>query len=177
MAEVLLKHQILNQIRHYLRGYNQIWHYFFYQNILKSFNDFQNQHFSILWLKWAQTMEMKQNEIFFHEIYSNLSSYIYIYMTSDWKSFNGFQNWHFSVLWLKWTQTVGMKQNQTFFHWTYSNQIFFITGWKILKYFNDLDLSISLQKWVETSYQQIPAGQQIQTGHVQIRQYFWPFAK
>ena len=103
--------------------------------------------------------------------------YIYIYMTSDWKSFNGFQNWHFSVLWLKWTQTVGMKQNQTFFHWTYSNRIFFITGWKILKYFNDLDLSISLQKWVETSYQQIPAGQQIQTGHVQIRQYFWPFAK
>ena len=76
----------------------------------------------------------------------------HIYMTSDWKYFNSFQNWHFSVLWLKWTQTMGMKQNQTFFHWKYSNRTSFITGRKILKYFNDLHLSISLQKWVETSY-------------------------
>ena len=39
--------------------------YFFCQKImytLKYFNDFQNQHFSVLWLKWTQTMETKQNQ-------------------------------------------------------------------------------------------------------------------
>ena len=37
---------------------------FFYGKILKYFNDFQNQKFSVLWLKWSQTMEMKQNQTF-----------------------------------------------------------------------------------------------------------------
>ena len=35
----------------------------FYQRILKYFSDFQNGNFSVLWLNWTQTMEMKQNEI------------------------------------------------------------------------------------------------------------------
>ena len=46
---------------------------FFYQNILKYFNDFQNQNFSILWLKWIQTMGMRQNRTFFQGSYSNLT--------------------------------------------------------------------------------------------------------
>ena len=46
-----------------------------YREILKYFNDFQNPHFSVLWLKWTQTMEMKQNQTFFHVAYSNLTSF------------------------------------------------------------------------------------------------------
>ena len=49
---------------------------FFHQNILKYFNDFQNRNFSILWIKWTQKMEMKQNKIFFHGTYSNLTAYL-----------------------------------------------------------------------------------------------------
>ena len=160
----------------YLSIYLSIYMYIYiFESLSMTFKINISQFYDLSELKqwkWNKTRYFSMRYI---QIWRHI--YIYIYMKSDWKSFNGFQNWHFSVLWLKWTQTVGMKQNQTFFHWTYSNQIFFITGWKILKYFNDLDLSISLQKWVETSYQQIPAGQQIQTGHVQIRQCFWPFAK
>ena len=46
---------------------------FFYQSILKYLNDFQNRNFSILWLKWTQTMELKQNHTFFPGTYSNLT--------------------------------------------------------------------------------------------------------
>ena len=51
---------------------------FFDQKILKYFNDFQNRNFSDLWLKWIQTMEMKQNQSFFHGAYSNLTSYHFL---------------------------------------------------------------------------------------------------
>ena len=107
---------------------------------------------TLKWLQWAQTMEMKQNQTFFHGIYSNLT-WIFI-GHKILKYFNDFQNQHFSVLWLQWAQTVKMKQNQTFFHGTYSNLTWFFIGHKILKYFNDFDnwyLSISLQKWAQLS--------------------------
>ena len=46
-------------------GYIQIWHHIFgYQKLLKYFNDFQNRNFSVLWLKWTQTMGLKQNQTF-----------------------------------------------------------------------------------------------------------------
>ena len=45
----------------------------FLSKILKNFNDFQNQNF--LWLKWTQTIEMKQNQTFFYETFSNLMSF------------------------------------------------------------------------------------------------------
>ena len=51
---------------------------FFIKKILKYFNDFQNQNFSVLWLKWTQTMEMKQNQTFFHGTYSNLTPYLFL---------------------------------------------------------------------------------------------------
>ena len=35
-------------------------HIFLYQRLLKYFNDFQNQNFSV----WTQTMELKQNQTF-----------------------------------------------------------------------------------------------------------------
>ena len=44
--------------------------FFFNQKMLKYFNDCQNRNFSVLWLKWTQTMKMKQNQALFHGIYS-----------------------------------------------------------------------------------------------------------
>ena len=86
---------------------------------IKSFNGFQNENFSVLYLKWTQTMEMKQNHIVPWDIFKFDIMYFFI---KTLKYFNDFQNWNFSVLWLKWNQTEEMKQNQTFFHWTYLNQ-------------------------------------------------------
>ena len=40
-------------------------HSFFYQKVLNYFNDFQDQSFPDLWLKWTQTKEIKQNQVFF----------------------------------------------------------------------------------------------------------------
>ena len=57
-------------------GHIQIWrHIFCDQNILVYFNDFPNQNFSGLLLKWTETMEMKQNQTFFHGTYLNLTSF------------------------------------------------------------------------------------------------------
>ena len=54
-------------------------------------------------------MEMKQNQIFFHGTYSNLTQYLFFQKI------------------LKQVQTSEMKQNQTFFHGAYSNvTLFFI---------------------------------------------------
>ena len=36
----------------------------FFIKTLKYFNDFQNRNFSVLWLKWVQTMGLKQNHTF-----------------------------------------------------------------------------------------------------------------
>ena len=44
---------------------------------VKYFNDFQNQNFSVLWLKWTRTMEVRQNQISFHGAYSHLTSYLF----------------------------------------------------------------------------------------------------
>ena len=115
---------------------------FFHQKMLKYFNEFQNRTFSLLWLKWTQIMELKQNQPFFHGKYSNMTPYLLKY-------FNDFQNRNFLVLWLKRTQTMAMKQNQRFFHGTYSNLKLFFIGLKMLEYFTDF--SISLQKWVRSS--------------------------
>ena len=89
---------------------NQTWHHFFYQKILKYFNELQNQNFSVLWLKWTQTIEMKQSQTFFHGTCSNWHHICF--HQKKLKCFNDFQNLNFPVLWLKWTQTMEMKQNQ-----------------------------------------------------------------
>ena len=57
----------------------QIWHHtFLYQKILRYFKHFQNQSFSVLWLKRAQRMEMKQNRTYFYGTYSNLTPYLFL---------------------------------------------------------------------------------------------------
>ena len=87
--------------------------YFFYQNILKYFIDFQNQNFSILWQQWTQTMEMKKNQIFFHGPYSNLTSFLIGMKILNYSI--DFYNWHASVSLQKWYQASKMKQNQTWY--------------------------------------------------------------
>ena len=77
-CQILLKQRILNQIRQCLGRHIQIWHHFFYQKTLKYSNDLQNRNFSVLWLKWIQTMEMKQNQTFFHGTYLNLTPYLFL---------------------------------------------------------------------------------------------------
>ena len=62
---------------------------FFYENILKYFNDFRNQNFWVLWQKLTQTMEMKQNQTFFYRTYSNLTPYLFFIKNckSIWMTF------------------------------------------------------------------------------------------
>ena len=48
----------------------------FCEGIFKS--DTINVNFSDLWLKWTQTMKMKQNQTFFHGTYSNLTAYTFL---------------------------------------------------------------------------------------------------
>ena len=48
---------------------------FFRSKILKYYSDCYNQNFSVLRLKWTQTMDMKQNQTFYYETYPNLVSY------------------------------------------------------------------------------------------------------
>ena len=94
--------------------YLNLTQHIFCQKILKYFNDFQNWKFQVLWLNWAQTMEMKQYQTFLHGTYLNLTQHIFCQKILNY--FNDFQNWKFQVLWLNWAQTMEMKQNQTFFH-------------------------------------------------------------
>ena len=49
------------------RTYSNLTSFFFFFLIIKKlkyFNDFPNQNFSVLWLKWTQVIEIKQNRTF-----------------------------------------------------------------------------------------------------------------
>ena len=109
------KHQKWSKIRHIFMGHIQIWHHiFFYQKILKYFNDFQNRNFSVLWLKWTKTMNIKQNQTFFLGIYLNPTSFFI--GCKILKYLNDFYNWHFSILLQKWAQTSAIKSHETWKH-------------------------------------------------------------
>ena len=115
-------------------GHIQIWHHvFFYQKLLKSFNDFQNQNLSLLWLKWNQTMEIKQNQTFFHGTYSNLTPYL-----SLPKNIVVFQ-WLLKSKFLSFKTKVNRKnRNGTtwdIFHGTYSSLTPYLSLSKIIKTF------------------------------------------
>ena len=103
----------------------------------------------VLWLKWTQTMEMKQNHIFFHGTYSNMTPYNCLSKILNYS--NDFQNRNFSVLWLKWTQTMQMKQNQTFFHGTYSNLTLYLFLSKNIKVFRWLSKSKSFSFMIKVN--------------------------
>ena len=137
----------LNQITPCLTGHNQIWHHiFFYQEILKYLNNFQNWHFSVS----NNGSESKSNIFPWCTFKSDDISFFY---RKTLKHFNDFQNWNFKM------ETMEMKQNQTFSHGTYSNLTAFLTRRKVLIFFNDSyyqDFSISIyqdfsfQKWAQT---------------------------
>ena len=142
-----MKQRSLNQIRHCLTRHIQIWHHFLDKKILKYFSGFEIRNFSVSWLKWTQTMEMKQNLIF-SMTHIQIWRHVFFYQKIS-NYFNDFQNRDFPVLWLKWTQTLEIKQNQTLSmkHIQIRHQ-FFISR-KLLKYFNDFyswHLSISLRE-------------------------------
>ena len=137
---------------------------FFYQKISRCFNDFQNQNFSVLWLKWTQKMEMKHNHTFFLNICSNLTSYRFC--SKLLKYFHDFQKQNFYVLWLEWTQTIKRKQNQAFFQrYIFKPDIIFNWSQNIKKvqWLLHWNVSILFQKWAQTS--------ENQTVYVQIWQY------
>ena len=135
----------MKQNQTFSMGHIQIWHHvFFYQKLLKYFNGFQNQNLSLLWLKWNQTMEMKQNQTFFHRTYSNLTPYL-----SLSKNIRVFQ-WLLKSKFLSFKTKVNRKnKNETtsdIFHGRYSN----LTP---LKHFNDIqnqNLSFLCLKWTQT---------------------------
>ena len=80
---------------------------FFNKKKLKYFHDFQNQSFSVLWLMWTQTLEMKQKETFFHGTNSNLTSFFF--NCKILKQFNYFHKWHYSVSLQKWVKASKLK--------------------------------------------------------------------
>ena len=123
---------------------------FFYQNTLKYFNDFQNRHFSVLWLKWTQTMEKKQNQTFFHGTYSNLT----LFLSKHIKVFQWLSKLTFLNFMTKMNPNNGNETKSDIFpRDIFKSDIVFI-GRKILKYFNEFyywHFSISLQKWAQSS--------------------------
>ena len=118
---------------------------FFIKKILKYFNDFQNQNFSVLWLKWTQTMEMKQNQTFFHGTYSNLTPYLFL--LKNIKIFQWLSKSKFLSFMTKVNPNNGIETKSDIFPWNIIKSDIFFIGRKILKYFNDFynwNFSISL---------------------------------
>ena len=121
------------------------WYWFFKKkpkmsNVLPSLNTKcttykLHQKIEVLWLKWTQKMEMKQNQIFLLGTYSNLTSYLFYQKLLGY--FSDFKNQHFSVFWQKWSQAMERKQNHIFFKsGIYSNLTPFFIGHKILSWFS-----------------------------------------
>ena len=90
----------MKQNQTFFLGHFQIWnHVYFYQKILKHF-----KNKSFLWLKWTQTMQMKQNQTFCHRKFLNLTIVIrnsFLWLWSDiishWSQNNKMLQW---LLWL-----------------------------------------------------------------------------
>ena len=91
-------------------------------------------NFSVLWLNWSQTMEMKQNLTFFDGTYSNLPSYIFfikkywsILMTFKIK-ISQFYDWSELKQW-KWNKLTrhfpwNIFRSDNIFPWLQSIKIF-----------------------------------------------------
>ena len=105
--------------------------------ILKYFNDFQNRNFSVLRLKWTQTMQRKQNQTFSHWPYSNLTPYLfYIFSSKNIKVVQWLSKSELFSFMTKLTPNNGSETKSDIFYGTYSNLTSFFIGHKILKYFN-----------------------------------------
>ena len=93
-AEIEFKQRSLNQIRQCLTGHFQIWHHSFDQKLLKFFNDFQNQIFSVLWVKWNRWCKWNKFNNFY-ETYSNLTSFFIGPKILQYFSY--FHDWHLYI--------------------------------------------------------------------------------
>ena len=108
----------------------------FYQKILNYFNDLQNWNFSFLWKTWTETMEMKQNQTFFHWTYSNLTPYLFLLKSI--KVCQGLSKSKFLSFMTK-VNTKKWKWNKTRHFPMGDIQIWHIFFYqKIFKYFSDL---------------------------------------
>ena len=56
-----------------------------------------------MWLKWSQTIEMKQSQVSFQGTYSNLTSFFI--GPKILKTFNDVHNWHLSITLQEWAKT------------------------------------------------------------------------
>ena len=74
--------------------YSNLPSYLLDKKILKSFNDFQNQIFSALWLKWIELMKIKQNQAFLIGAYSDFT--LFTIGCKKLKYFNDF--YHFNSI-------------------------------------------------------------------------------
>ena len=126
IAKILLTQWSLNQVRQWVTRHSNPTFFFLIKKQLKYFNEFQNLNFSILWVKWAQTMEMKQYQTFYHETCSYLTSYIFLS-----KNIKVFQWLWKSKLLSFMTKVNSSNGNETksFFHGIYS----YFFGQKLLK--------------------------------------------
>ena len=127
-AKTLLKQRSLNQIRHCLTGVIQISIIFFDQKILiKYFNDFDNKNFSVLWLKWTQTMKIKKkSDLFPWDIFK---SDIIFHWTQSTKMFQWLKFFNCEHKQVKWNKIKGdicksdsivpYVQSRTLFKWLY----------------------------------------------------------
>ena len=126
IAKILLTQWSLNQVRQWVTRHSNPTFFFLIKKQLKYFNEFQNLNFSILWVKWAQTMEMKQYQTFYHETCSYLTSYTFLS-----KNIKVFQ-WLWKSKFLSFmTKVNSSNRNETksFFHGIYS----YFFGQKLLK--------------------------------------------
>ena len=87
----------------FLSRYNKVFPWFskslFLSFMTKANPNNENRNLSVLWLKWAKTMKMKQNQQFFDGTCSSLTPYLFY--QEILKYFSNIQNWNYSVLWLK----------------------------------------------------------------------------
>ena len=109
--------------------YSNLLSYLLDKKILKSFNDFQNQIFSVLWLKWIELMEIKQNQTFLIGAYSNLT--LFITGCKKLKYLNDF--YHFNSI----AKVSTNKPNEIKSNGTCADLRAFFLIYKILRNFND----------------------------------------
>ena len=122
----------------------QSWqHIFLYQKILKYSSAFESRYFSVLWLKWTQTMKLKQNQTLFRGTYWNLTLFFIGYKIL--KYFTDFYNWNFSI--------SLCNQSEIKLHGTCANLTLFFVIYKVVHYLSDF-WNIFLQKKMDDNSSQ-----------------------
>ena len=120
----------------------------FYQKTLRYFNDLQIQNFSIFWLNWTQTMEMKHFSMGHIQIWQHI-----FFLLKNIKVFQWLLKWKLLSFMTKVNLNNGNETKSDIFLWDIFKSDIILHGRNILKYLNDFyhwPFSISLQKWART---------------------------